>query len=452
MTAILVVGAGPAGMSAAIELSNLGFAVTVVDDQSLPGGRIFAGIETREIKTHEERSGADLVAHFRRTGGTYLCKTEAWQIQGTKAFVTCDGHANLIDADFIVLATGAQERPMPFTGWQLPGVMTIGAAQILLKTARQIPDKPVWLAGSGPLLLLYAHQLKKAGGKVAGVLDTSRPGCVAAAARHLPGALPYGWRDLLQGARWLAEMRPSHIVRNVASIVARGEGRLSDVHFQTRSGATGQIAAELLLVHDGVVPSTHNTMAAGCGHRWNPTQRCFEPIVDQFCQSTIASVFVAGDGASIAGGRAAMMSGRLAAIGIARASGRLSEREATTSARPLQAGLVAAMRFRRFVDTLYPTVEMTLPDEALVCRCEEVLAGTVRAALAGRAQLGTDAVKIATRAGMGPCQGRQCGLSLARLVAEVHGQPLEAVRPMRIRPPLKPLTLQELATLLETTP
>lgn len=448
MTDVLIIGAGPAGMSAALKLQDLGLQVTIADDQPSPGGRIFANIETRVAHTAEDRGGAELVAQFRASGGDYLSGAEVWQIEpGPRVFLTQAGRAKMCEPRFVLFATGAQERPMPFPGWQLPGVMTIGAAQILLKTAKQIPDEPVWLAGSGPLLLLYANQLIRAGGSVAGIIDTTPPARQISAASLLPGALLYGWRDLLRGVSWMLQLRRIPVIRNVVALEGIGAERLTAIRYSQRDGSTADIPARLLLVHDGVIPAVHGTLSADCSHRWNRFQRCFEPVVDDFGTSSNPLIFVAGDGATIVGARAARLSGKLAALGIARAAAKLSPRDAEAAAVPLRRGLRRAGRFRRFIDALYPPVELAIPDQTMVCRCEEVTAGQVREVLVGRPHLGPDGAKIHTRAGMGPCQGRQCGLSLTRLTAEIHDIPPEERTFLRIRPPLKPLTLGELAAM-----
>lgn len=448
MTDVLVVGAGPAGLSAALELQNYGISVAVADDQPAPGGRIFAAIETREAHGSEDRGGANLVARFRAGGGEYLPSAEVWQFEpGPRVFLSQGGAARMVETSFILLATGAQERPMAFPGWELPGVMTIGSAQILLKTARQIPDEPVWLAGSGPLMLLYAQQLVSAGGKVAGILDTTPRGRILAASPLVLGALDYGWRDLLRGAGWLFANRRFKVVRHVTGLKGIGEDRLTSVQYETADGTAGEVPASVLLVHDGVIPSVHAAKAAGCEHRWNPRQRCFEPVIDDFGRSSEPTVFIAGDGGSIAGARAAIISGKLAAIGIALAADATTETDALASAAPLRKKLASARRFRKLIDRLYPPVELKLTDETMLCRCEEVTAGRVRTMLAGRELAGPDGVKIATRVGMGPCQGRQCGLNLTRLIAETHGKEPSDVGFLRIRPPIKPLTLRELASL-----
>lgn len=448
MIDVLVVGAGPAGLSAALELRTYGLAVTVVDDQPAPGGRIFAAIEARLAHGKEDAEGAALVKRFRDCGAEYRPGAEIWQIEpGPRVFLSEAGQVTMLEPRFILMATGAQERPMAFPGWELPGVMTVGSGQILLKTARQIPSEPVWLAGTGPLLLLYIAQLRAAGGAIAGVLDTTPVGSPWSAARLLPGALSYGWRDLLRGARWLLAPRNYRVIRKVISLEAIGPDQLTEIRYITSNGATGSIQSSLLLIHDGVIPAIHATMAAGCAHRWNDQQKCFEPILNPVGLSTNPSIYVAGDGGTIGGARAAALSGRLAAIGIAQAMGAASARTCRNTIKQIEAELAAARRFRRLIDQLYPASELTIADQTMVCRCEEVSAAQVREVLVGRVRAGPDGVKIATRAGMGPCQGRQCGLNLTRLVAEAHGTPPEEVGFLRIRPPIKPLTLGELATL-----
>lgn len=448
MTDVLVIGAGPAGLMAALELRGYGLSVTVVDDQPAPGGRIFAAIEARKVYGSEDQSGAALVRRFRASGGEYLPSAEVWQIEsGNRVFLTQRGQVRMLEPRFILFATGAQERPMAFPGWERPGVMTVGSAQILLKTARQVPTEPVWFVGTGPLLLLYVQQLLAAGGTVAGILDTTPSGRLLPAAPLLPGALGYGWRDLIRGVRWLLANRRLNVVRNVVAVEALGDERLEKIRYTTSAGLTTSVPAELLLTHDGVIPAIHATMAAGCGHRWNPTQKCFEPVVDGFGASTVPTLFIAGDGGTIAGARAAMLSGRLTAVGIARAAGAVTDRKARAAVDILQRKLAAAKRFRALVDHLYPPSDLSIPDDTVVCRCEEITAGRVREVLVGRGHAGPDGVKIATRVGMGPCQGRQCGLNLTRLVAEAHGTSPSDVGFLRIRPPIKPITLSELATL-----
>lgn len=460
-TDLLIVGAGPAGMAAAVTARHHGLSVRIVDDQPAPGGQIWRGVETVAATQRAKRlgesylSGAERAAAFRACGALYEPESQLWQIEpGFRAFVTRGGKARIVTAEAIILATGAQERPMPFPGWTLPGVLTVGAAQILLKTADSVPEKPVWIAGCGPLPLLYMTQLLAAGGRIAGFLDTTPRGRVGAALRHLPQGLGR-LGDLFKGLSWSLALRRAGIpiIRHVTELRAEGEGRLQRLRYRTEDGCEAEVPAEVLLVHEGVVPNIHAPLALGCVVSWHAGQHCHVPVLDAWGESSQANIFVAGDGAGIGGAEAAEPRGRLAALRIAAKLGRLDDATAKTAAAPERSALSGALALRPFLDALYaPRPQLYAPpDETLVCRCEEVTAGELRArAVEGRP--GLNQLKAFTRAGMGPCQGRQCGYSMAHIVAAAQGRPVEEVGFYRIRPPLKPVTLGELASLDEQEP
>lgn len=453
---LLIVGAGPAGMAAAVTARRHRLSVRVVDDQPAPGGQIWRGIETIAATPRATRlgasylSGTERAAAFRSCGALYEPESQLWQIEpGFRAFVTRGGKARIVTAQAVILATGAQERPMPFPGWTLPGVLTVGAAQILLKTADSVPEKPVWIAGCGPLPLLYMTQLLAAGGCIAGFLDTTPRGRLGAALRHLPQGLGR-LGDLLKGLSWSLALRRAGvpIIRHVTELRAEGEGRLQRLRYLTEEGREADVSAEVLLVHEGVVPNIHAPLALGCAVSWHAGQHCYVPVLDGWGESSQANIFVAGDGAGIGGAEAAEPRGRLAALRVAAKLGRLDDATAETAAAPERSALASALALRPFLDALYaPRPQLYAPpDETLVCRCEEVTAGELRArAVEGRP--GPNQLKAFTRAGMGPCQGRQCGYSMAHIIAAAQNRPVEEVGFYRIRPPLKPVTLGELASL-----
>lgn len=460
-TDLLIVGAGPAGMAAAVTARHHGLSVRVVDDQPAPGGQIWRGIEAVAATPRAKRlgesylSGAERAAAFRACGALYEPESQLWQIEpGFRAFITRSGKARTVTAQAIILATGAQERPVPFPGWTLPGVLTVGAAQILLKTADSVPEKPVWVAGCGPLPLLYMTQLLAAGGRIAGFLDTTPHGRVGAALRHLPQGLGR-LGNLTKGLSWSLALRRAGvpIIRHVTELRAEGHGRLQRLRYRTEDGREAEVPAEVLLVHEGVVPNIHAPLALGCAVSWHAGQHCYVPVLDAWGESSQANIFVAGDGAGIGGAEAAEPRGRLAALRVAAKLGRLDQVTAEAAAAPERAALSSALSLRPFLDALYaPRLQLYAPpDETLVCRCEEVTAGELRArAVEGRP--GPNQLKAFTRAGMGPCQGRQCGYSMAHIVAAAQGRSVEEVGFYRIRPPLKPVTLGELASLDEQEP
>lgn len=460
-TDLLIVGAGPAGMAAAVTARRHGLTVRIVDDQPAPGGQIWRGIETVAASPRLARlgeaygAGVDRAAAFRACGALYEPQSQLWQIEpGFRAFLTRDGQARSVTASAVILATGAQERPVPFPGWTLPGVLTVGAAQILLKTADSVPEKPVWIAGCGPLPLLYMTQLLAAGGKIAGFLDTTPKGRLGAALRHLPGGLGR-IGDLAKGLSWSLALRRAGfpIVRHVAELRAEGDGCLQRLRYRTADGREGEAAAEVLLVHEGVVPNIHAPLAFGCAVRWDAGQHCQVPVLDAWGETSQANIFVAGDGAGIGGAEAAEPRGRLAALRVAMRLGKLDEAVAAATAHTEQAALARALALRPFLDALYaPRREVFTPaDETLVCRCEEVTAGELRMQ-AVQGQPGPNQLKAFTRAGMGPCQGRQCGYTMAHIVAATQNRPVADVGFYRVRPPLKPVTLGELASLDERKP
>lgn len=450
---MLIVGAGPAGMAAAIEACQLDLDVVVIDDQADPGGQIWRSVETAsqtdDLLGLSYVEGRTVAEKFRESGARFLPSAKLVQIEpGYRAFVMANGEAQIVEADTVILATGAQERPNPFPGWTLPGVMTVGAAQLLLKSAGQIPSVPVWIAGSGPLPLLYAVQLIRAGGRIAGYLDTTPVGQWRTAIRHFPQALR-ATEYLIKGLTWIAALRGSSVrrLKGVSDIEAHGEGRIESLQYRKRNGRIETNSAQLLLVHEGVVPNIHQPLSLNCEVLWDSAQDCFSPKVDSWGESSQSSLFIVGDGAGIAGAKAAIFRGKLAAIRIACKLGLIGNDKACARSGPIRRKLSHEMAARPFLDALFrPRKRVFLPaDDTIVCRCEAITAKVIRET--SKVGLpGPNQIKAATRAGMGPCQGRQCGYTVARIIADIQDRAPSDVGYFHVRPPLKPVTLGELAS------
>ncbi len=431
-----------------------GLEVMVIDDQGAPGGQIWRSVELTDrrddILGPSYVDGRKVAEAFRASGVTYQPNTQLWQVEpGYRAFVSRDKQAQVIEAKAILLATGAQERPVPFQGWTLPGVLTVGAAQILLKNAGQVPTEPVWIAASGPLPLLYTMQLLRAGGQVAGYIDTTPAGQWRDAIRHLPRALGAA-SELVKGLGWTLNLRAgkTQFIAGVTEIRALGDKRLKELQFRKGNGAFVTVKATTLLVHEGVVPNIHAALALDCKVEWNLSQDCFAPVLDGWGETSRSNIFIAGDGAGIGGAKAALLRGKIAALRIAQKLGFVAEGEDLTVATPLRRKLDRELAVRPFLDAMFrPRRQIFEPaDDTIVCRCEEVTAGVVRKlALVG--QPGPNQIKAVTRAGMGPCQGRQCGYSITRILAAAQRRAPADVGFVHFRPPLKPVTLGELASL-----
>ncbi len=449
---VAVVGCGPSGMAAAVKLKNFGLSVLLVDEQPAPGGQIWRGIERNasimssaslSALGADYQAGMSSVREFRAANVDYLPSTQVWQIEGDwTLFLTSAGRARRISARAVLLATGAQERPAPFAGWTLPGVMTVGAAQILMKSGDMLPKGRIWIAGSGPLPLLYATQLLKRGKSISGYLDTS-PGLDFSAIGKLVG----GWRNvpqLIKGIGWQWGMRRKNLLHwKVQGLAAQGNERLEHISWMENSELKSA-AADVLLVHEGVVPRIHETLALGCEHRWNDAQRYLAPALSKMRETSRIGLFVAGDAGGIGGWVAAEASGEIAAIGIAARLGAISDVDGIIRQAHLRQRQARALALRPFLDAVYPPPRHDIEGDVMVCRCEEVTASTVKTA-ADYSGPDMNAVKAATRCGMGPCQGRQCGYTVQSIISKASGQSPEKLGFYNIRPPFKPVTLGELA-------
>ena len=461
---VVIVGAGPAGVSAALALAEAGASVRVVDEQAAAGGQIYRALQRVAHQRPDSLAwyGADysrglrLLQAFADAGIDYSGSTSVWDIShdgGQNSIgLLREERAEILHPRHIVLATGAMERPTPFPGWTLPGVMTVGAAQTLFKESALVPQAPPVIAGGGPLVYLFARQLIHAGIKPALILDTGPARVPVSLWKHLLLALAADAGSLFKGLAWQREIAHAGVRRITAidSLRARGDGRLQNVEFAV-GGETDTVDTNLLLVHDGVIPNVHLAMAAGCEHRWNPLQACWQPLLDAHGASSRPGIWIAGDNAAIDGADAAACSGSILGWHLARELGLVDDSRYRERTRPQRARLRRIAALRALLDRLYrPFAPFQLPpdDDTLVCRCEQVSAGEIRR-IGALGCMGPNQGKAFTRCGMGPCMGRQCGNTVSALLAQHHGRGIGEIGHYRIRAPVKPLTVGQLADIGE---
>ncbi len=447
---LVVIGAGPAGMSGAIAAAAIGLSVVVLDERPALGGNAYAVANTtapawRRLIGASARHGAALIAEFRRSRIDYRPGSAVWMIgPGPSIEYLRDGVCETLAPRAVLVATGGMERPWPVPGWTLPGVMTASAALHLLKAAGLGAAGAVF-AGSGPLLLLAAALYARAGVPIAAVLETAPPARRGSALARLPLALAAPG-ELIRLAALRRTLRRAGVrhLRGVAALRATGGESLSGVAFRTAGGAEETIATQHLFLHQGVVPETGLVAAAGVALRWHGARRCFVPVADSYGR-TGAGLWLAGDAGDGAGAQAALIAGRIAAIDIATRLGTLPAARTAPVLRKLvwrRARGRAALPFAIARDAA-PDLAATA-DEVVVCRCEGVTAGAIRDA-ARLGVPGPNQLKAFTRCGMGACQGRQCGLAAVEILAAALGRPPGEIGPLRARPPLRPVTLGALA-------
>jgi NADPH-dependent 2,4-dienoyl-CoA reductase/sulfur reductase-like enzyme len=299
------------------------------------------------------------------------------------------------------------------------------------------------------LIFLTAARLIEFGVTLQAVLDTAPRSNYFAALPALPKAL-LGYEYLIKGLRMQQRIRHSRIpiYRNVKNIEARGSSSVESVRFKSK-GTPRELKVDILLLHNGVVPDTQITQLLECEHIWNDRQRYWQPLVDNWGNTSEKGIAVAGDAAGIAGAKAAEASGHLAALEAAYRLKVIPRQERDLRSAPFKKKWQREKAVRPFLERLFrpqPALLVPRDDQTVVCRCEEVTAGEIRKALALGA-LGPNQLKSLTRSGMGPCQARMCGLTVSEIIAEYRNEDISKVGYPRIRPPIKPLTIDQLADL-----
>jgi thioredoxin reductase/bacterioferritin-associated ferredoxin len=451
---VIVIGAGPAGLSAASCLAEMGLDVLCLDEQTKPGGQIYRNIQDapskrRELLGDDYEAGDDIVNRFLSSGAAYEDRAMVWQAEADgRICYSRFNKSKQIRANHIIAATGAMERPMPIPGWTLPGVMGAGAANNLTKEAGLTPEGRVVLAGNGPLLLLEASLLIKKGVKIDAILEISPKLPSVKSVPHAPKALlrtDFLWK----GISLLREIKKANIphYKGVSNIQALGKEQLEIVTAENGSEKLS-IKTDMLLLHFGVIPNTHLFRQIGCKLAWHSDQRYWFPECDPWGRTSCEQIFAAGDGARVSGAIAARYKGEIAALEVARCSGIIPEYERDRLALPLLKAIKHDHWPRPFVDSLYAPRpdQFTFDDDTILCRCETISVRDIKK-MVNEGVRELNEIKCITRAGMGPCQGRMCGSAIAEVIAwHTRSSPDEAGL-LTIRPPLKPIPLEEVAAM-----
>jgi thioredoxin reductase len=459
---VAVVGAGPAGLAAAAVLADHSADVVLVDEQERPGGQSFRQPPTTFTVTNRVPSGS-LIASAEVAGLRKLPRTVVWALfdspsQAWTLGLAGDDGLDRLDVEHVVVATGAVELPVAFPGWTVPGVMGAGGVQSFAKSEKLVPGRRFVLAGAHPLVLLVADQLAASGADVAAVaLAQPRPAMREAlgASVRLRGCLARvggAAGSLLRLRRAGVRVLFSHVIVAAVGTDAVEAVRLRpvDAEWQPTGAEDVVVCCDTLGLGYGLVPATELTRQAGCAHAWRSSAGGWIAEHDEWQRTDKVGISVAGETTGIAGAEQAVEEGRLAALGVLQALGRLEPAEAHRLAISVRRRLRRLRRFSALVaESFEPrrdALALLAEGETVVCRCEEVTAAQLRAALAAHPHLGdVDAVKQLTRVGMGPCQGRFCHATVAALTADAAARGFDEVGQYTSRPPARPLRLGDLA-------
>lgn len=459
-SSVVIVGAGPAGMSAAIALAESGLHPVVIDENAETGGQIYrqppSGVpDSPALATAQTVRAVQLRERFQRLADRIelLRNTRVWGVfDGQRLAVTSADGWQMIDAGRLVLATGAYEFVPPFPGWTKPGVLTPGAAQLMIKSMHVLPGQRVIVAGTGPFLLVVANCLLDARVEVVGVVESVNR---VETIKSLPGLLS-DVGMLCQGWQYLRKLRRAGVPIHTGHVIVEAEGEECvervrfapcDREWRPDASRVRTVEVDTLCVGYGFVPRTELAQLAGCRMIWRDELGGWIPRVDEDLAASQGSVWVAGDGGGVAGAAVAEDEGTLAGLAVARDCGAIDEESFQRLRRPIDGRLKKLRQFRRTLDRLSrvrPGLTGLARDDTLVCRCEELTRDEVQAAIDSGCTTNRT-LKVATRLGMGPCQGRMCWPAMARAIALNTGRPVEEIGPVSVRPPVIPVTLGELA-------
>jgi NADPH-dependent 2,4-dienoyl-CoA reductase/sulfur reductase-like enzyme len=463
---VIIVGSGLAGLAAAELLSRYGLPILVIDDNAHIGGQLLrkpphAGNGGKRFEPDRlKRRGAGLAARLQKGNVQILNGTQVLGIYPEHTLLVEDsrGHVSEYHANTLILATGARERQMPFKGWTLPGVMSTGAAQILMKSSGILPGRRTLIGGCGPLMLVLAAEILSNRGEIQAVLDQSSTAMKLKAVTAGPAI----WPKLLEGAIYMARLVVARVPvkQRVLIVEARGRHQLEEVVVASVD-AGGRIvrgteriyATDTLAVGYGFSPNIELPQQAGCAIKYSKAKGGWFVDVDDAMKTTVADIYAVGETTGIAGAGKSFIEGRIAAWDILKKRGVVDFQTYESNARPLMRRRSRQVQYGRFLNhlcRLQPGCFADIPDETVICRCEEITMGTIRS------QLDNDfttmnGIKKATRSGMGNCQGRTCGPILFDILSAHSHRPPDGIGCTSARAPVKTVTLGALAKMTVNT-
>lgn len=477
---VAVVGGGPAGLAAATTAASGGASTLMIDENEALGGHFYKELPSafpsevakrRGKKNEEFRLRREALAC---SGVTVLQGTRVWGVfAGTGTTFSGqdapdnssfslylelqEGGSTSVEARTLILAPGVYDRSLPFAGWELPGVLTPGAVQMLLEKQGLLPGQRVLVAGSGPLQLVVAAALAREGAKVVAVLDMA--GAMDGLG-GLPRVLGGLWGRLQEGISCVSTLGKRGVPILFRHAVFRAIGTPQDgirgavigrVDAEGRPipGTQRELEVDAICCAYGFLPSIALTLHLGCNHDYNPDLCAYIPRHDERMQTSLPGVFVAGDVTGVGGKPLADLQGQIAGFSALEWLGRLSPQAAYQRRSGLEGAVRREQRFSRWLWQRYrirPGLLELADDETLLCRCEAVRVGQVRESMrrGGQDLFG---VKLRTRLGMGQCQGRYCIPNAILLIAAQMGLPVPQLGTQSIRPPIVPVRLKDIAAL-----
>lgn len=459
---VAIIGGGPAGQAAALRTLESGLTTCMIDEQQRPGGQILRQPPSAFAVDHwmasslyrplrDQLASIEAQDGLEWIGGTSVaglwCEEDGWRLHLTGQ------RSGPLRARRVLVATGCYDMPVALPGWTLPGAMSAGAVQTLLKGQQVVAGSRILLFGSHPLQLVLAEQLVAAGAEIAGIVfPQSRSRMARAALPHLPGSLRTP-KALLAATGAMASLRrhrvPIHYGARVTRLIAGDGGTLAHAEIE-ENGHTRSIACDIAAQCFGFLPQSDLPRQAGAATRWSTPAGGWETLHDPWMRASLPGLYVAGETTGVTGADAAMLEGMIAGVAMALDAGRTGRVIAEADharLRSERARLQPFIALLRAVADPRPWLPVPAPD-TLLCRCEDISTATVDETIAALSTMGPDfgasAVKHRCRAGMGLCQGRSCEHAIIRRIATARNCPPHQVDGFRVRFPVRPIPLDEI--------
>lgn len=456
-TDLIIIGAGPAGIQAAITAAEAGMQVTIIDSNPQPGGQYYKQIPEQfsmSDKSNHQREAYRLIKGLDNPTIRVLSRTLAWGIfhnPKTKLWQTTLHGENCparLEAPTIIIANGAYDRSIPFPGWDLPGVITAGAAQVMVKHQGILPGKRVIVSGSGPLQVAAAANLIDAGAQVVEILECNQ-NLIRKGFPHLFSVWGQ-WKRMQEGIEYGSSIFKARVPYRIGSCVVRVDGHEKveeatiaklDADGVPIKRSIQKVAVDTVVVGYGLTPSTEFLRLLDVEMIFSDSTGVFIPKRNEFFQTSAPGIYAIGDCAGIGGASLALLEGILAAAHIALQAGYLSNNDFESILKKNKSKLSREQSFAHMLETVFalPNGLFSLAEpDTIICRCEQISLAEVKEAISFGAQSITD-IKNITRSGMGNCQGRTCGSILSQILAQESQRSPAEGHYLQVRPPVHPI-------------
>ena len=453
-TDVVVVGGGFAGVRCATILAEAGVRVCILEENVHMGGQLLRSIPENLGRNRNadrdsvKRLGKDFLNQLRGLRVRMETDTAVFGIYPEREIAVEVGGDRIerIRYKYLVLATGARERFMPFPGWTLPGVMSAGMVQVMLKSSGIRPSERILMGGSGLFLLSAAYEFIRSGGKVVSVLEDTG---MLEKIRMIPNVVRLPVK-LVEGARYASSLLIHGVPYRFRTRIVAAEGSdflksvvtaRTDQEGRVRAGTEKRRSVDTLAVGYGFIPNVELFQLAGCGLEYRREMGGWVARVDENMETDIPGVFAAGEPTGVAGALKSIVDGEIVAWRLLQIMERKPAATADRKLSRLRKRRAVHMRFGAAFNGLFSIpaeAYRDIPDETVICRCEDVRLGDIRGAIAEGYSTLAD-LKTAFRVTMGGCQGRTCGAMIEDILGAMTGNTPDKMGPISQRPPARPI-------------